>query len=310
MFIIPHFNNIIALMYRVLLYYKYVKIDDPEAFAEGHLDFCNMLGLRGRILISPEGINGTCSGTSHETQKYMETMMSDERFRDMEFKIDEVPAHVFKKMHVRVKKELVTFRLENDLDPNEISGKHLKPKEWFDKMHEDNVIILDGRTDYEFDLGHFRNAIRPPLNSFRGFPEWVRSEFIKHKDKKIMTYCTGGVRCEKLSGFLLQEGFKEVYQLEGGIIKYSKDPDIKGELFDGKCYVFDERISVPVNSAEEYKPMGKCHHCGKATDRYVNCANLDCHRQHFECEDCEEKYARSCSAECMNAPRHEILANG
>ena len=294
-------------MYRVLIYYKYVKIDNPEGFAEGHLDFCNMLGLRGRILISPEGINGTCSGTFDQTQKYMDSMKSDGRFAYMLFKADETKGHVFRKMHVRVKDELVTFRLDEELDPNIISGRHLSPKEWYEMMNDDNVIILDGRTGYEFDLGHFRNAIRPPLKSFREFPDWVKNELSKYKNKKIMTYCTGGVRCKKLSGYLMKNGFKEVYQLDGGIINYSKDPDVKGKMFDGKCYVFDERISVPVNFAEEYKPIAKCHHCGKATDRYVNCANLDCHKQHFECEECEEKWARSCSTECMNAKRHEIL---
>jgi UPF0176 protein len=132
-----------------------------------------MLGLRGRILISPEGINGTCSGTYEETRKYIDSMKSDPRFIDMHFKADEVEGHVFKKMHVRVKKELVTFRLDEDVDPNKTSGKHLSPKQWYEMMNDDDVFILDGRTDYEFDLGHFRNAIRPPLKSFREFPEWV-----------------------------------------------------------------------------------------------------------------------------------------
>ena len=176
-------------------------------------------------------------------------------------------------------------------------------------MKEEDVIILDGRTDYEFDLGHFRNAVRPPVKSFREFPGWIKNNFKEKKDKKVLTYCTGGVRCEKLSGLLLREGFKEVYQLQGGIVNYSNDPDVKGKLFDGKCYVFDQRISISVNFAEEYKLTGKCHHCWKPTDRYVNCANLDCHKQHFECESCEEKWARSCSKECMQAPRHELLAN-
>jgi UPF0176 protein len=296
-------------MYQVILYYKYVKIENPEDAALRHLEYCKSLGLRGRILVSPEGINGTCSGTIESTSRYMKDMHTDPHFRNMEFKVDEVPGHVFRKMHVRVKKELVTFRLEKDLDPNVISGVHLKPKEWLAKMQEDDVIILDGRTDYEFDLGHFKNAMRPPVASFREFPKWVEREFIQNKDKKVLTYCTGGVRCEKLSGYLLDIGFKQVYQLDGGIIKYSKDPDVKGSLFEGKCYVFDERISVPVNFAEPYTVTGKCHHCGTPTDHYVNCANLDCHKQHFECSECEKKWARSCSQACMNAPRHEILAN-
>jgi UPF0176 protein len=296
-------------MYRVLLYYKYIKIDNPEFLAEEHLEYCKNLGLRGRILISPEGINGTCSGTYSQTEKYMKHMKNNPRFNDLWFKIDEAEHHVFKRMHVRYKKELVTLRLGEDIDPTIISGKHLSPKQWYEKMNEDDVIILDGRTDYEYDLGHFRNAIRPSVKSFREFPDWVKDELSKYKDKQIMTYCTGGVRCEKLSGYLLKQGFKEVYQLSGGIINYSKDPEIKGKLFDGKCYVFDERISIPVNFADVYKVTGKCLHCGTPTDRYVNCANLDCHKQHFECEACEEKWSRSCSEDCMQAPRHELLAN-
>ncbi len=296
-------------MYRVLLYYKYIKIESPEFFADEHLGYCRDMGLKGRILISPEGINGTCSGSFSQTEKYMEHMRLDPRFNNLWFKIDEVDGHVFKKMHVRYKQELVTFRLSQDIDPNVLSGKHLEPQEWLEKMQEDDVIILDGRTDYEFDLGHFKNAIRPPVRSFKEFPEWVEKDFIRFKDKKVLTYCTGGVRCEKLSGYLLQQGFKDVYQLNGGIVNYSHDPKVKGKLFEGKCYVFDERISVPVNFTDENKVTGICLHCGIPTDRYVNCANLDCHKQHFECEECEEKWARSCSEECMNAPRHELLLN-
>lgn len=296
-------------MYRVLLYYKYVTIQNPEEFAQNHLEYCRNLGLKGRILVAPEGINGTCSGTYENTEQYIKYMNGDPLFGDMDFKIDEVPGHVFNKMHVRFKKELVTLRIEDEINPNETSGKHLSPKQWYEKMTEEDVIILDGRTDYEFDLGHFKNAIRPPVKSFREFPGWIKNNFKKYKDKKVLTYCTGGVRCEKLSGLLLREGFKEVYQLQGGIVNYSKDPEVKGKLFDGRCYVFDSRISIPINFAGEYKVTGKCYHCGKPTDRYVNCANLDCHKQHFECSECEEKWARSCSEECMQAPRHELLAN-
>ena len=296
-------------MYKVLLYYKYIRINNPEFFAEEHLEYCKNLGLKGRILISPEGINGTCSGTRSQTEKYIEHMRRCPEFEDLWFKADEVKSHVFKKMHVRYKRELVTFRFKEDLDPNMLSGRHLEPAEWLEKMQDEDVIILDGRTGYEFDLGHFKNALRPPLKSFREFPDWVEKEFKKYKNKKILTYCTGGVRCEKLSGYLLREGFKEVYQLNGGIVNYSKDPGIKGKLFEGKCYVFDERISVPVNFTGEYTVTGKCLHCGEPADRYVNCANLDCHKQHFECEACEQKWARSCSPGCMQAQRHEILAN-
>ena len=294
-------------MYRVLLYYKYTKIEIPEIYALEHLDYCRNLGVLGRILIAGEGINGTISGTYEQTDEYIKHMQSDPRFTDMEFKIDEVNGHVFKKLFVRCKNEIVTFRLDKEIDPNKISGKHMKPKEYYEAMNQGDTIILDVRTDYEFDLGHFYNAIRPPVKSFREFPEWVKNDFSKFKDSKVLTYCTGGVRCEKFTGFLISEGFKDVNQLHGGIINYSKDPETRGKAFEGKCYVFDERISVPVNFADEYNIVSKCLHCGKPTDRYVNCANLDCHKQHFECEECEKKWKRSCSVECMNAKRHEII---
>ncbi|MCX7878918.1 MAG: rhodanese-related sulfurtransferase [Ignavibacteria bacterium] len=296
-------------MYRVLLFYKYVNIENPQFFAEEHLAYCQQLGLKGRIIISDEGINGTCSGSYRRTERYIMHMKSDKRFADMKFKTDEVKSHVFKKMHVRYKKELVTFRCKETINPNEISGKHLSPEQWLEMITRDDVVILDGRTDYEYDLGHFRNAVRPSVKSFREFPDWIEKEFMNNREKKILTYCTGGVRCEKLSGYLLKKGFREVYQLDGGIINYSKDPLTRGKFFEGKCYVFDERISIPVNFAEEHSVTGKCHHCGTSTDRYVNCANLDCHKQHFECEECEKKWLRSCSEDCMKAERHEILSS-
>lgn len=283
--------------YRILLYYKFVPIEDPVAFAAEHLKFCKELGLKGRILVAEEGINGTVSGTVEQTQAYMDAMHRDPRFADMWFKTDESDKHAFKKIFVRPRKEIVTFRLDEDIDPNELSGKRLSPKEFYEKMQEDDVIILDGRNDYEYEIGHFRGAIRPDVKASREFPEWIRNNLSDNKDKTVLTYCTGGIRCEKLSGILLKEGFKDVYQLEGGIVTYAKDPEVKGKLFDGKCYVFDERISVPINQEEDVI-VAKCHHCGKPEDRYVNCANPWCNLQHVCCPECEEKHKRSCSKEC------------
>lgn len=292
-------------MYQVLLYYKYVNLENSEFFAEEHLEYCKNLGLLGRILVAPEGINGTCSGRIWQTERYIEHLRKDKRFEDIEFKIDDVDEIPFKKMFVRHKKELVTFRFENNIDPNVITGKHLEPKEFLEMMENDDVVILDGRTNYEYDLGHFRNAIRPEVESFREFPEWIRKNLERYKDKKILTYCTGGIRCEKLSGFMMQEGFKNIYQLHGGIVNYAKDKDTKGRLFDGKCYVFDERISVPVNSTEEDVIISKCVHCGQPCDRYINCIADCCHIQHFQCEECEKEWKGLCSEEC----RKKILFN-
>lgn len=289
--------------YRVLLYYKYVHIENYEEFAAEHLKFCKDLGLKGRILVAEEGINGTVSGTVEQTNHYIKTMHSDPRFADMEFKIDEHDGHAFKKMFVRPRKEIVSLRLENDINPNEKTGKYLSPKEFYELMQQDDVIILDARNDYEYEIGHFRGAINPKVDAFRELPEWVKENLAEHKDKKILAYCTGGIRCEKFTGFLIEEGFKDVNQLHGGIIMYGKDEEVQGELFDGKCYVFDERISVRVNQKEDII-VSNCYHCGKKEDRYVNCANPECNLQHVCCEECEVKHHRSCSEECREHPRN------
>ncbi|MBL7996948.1 rhodanese-related sulfurtransferase [bacterium] len=294
--------------YRILLYYKFVKIENPDGFAKEHLDFCCSLELLGRIIIAPEGINGTLSGTKQQTDAYIAMMRLDHRFRDMEFKIDESEHHVFRKLSVKARKEIVTFGLDT-IDPNDLTGKYIEPKEFYRAMQEPDAIIIDARNDYEYDMGHFQKAIRPNVEAFKEFPEWVRKNLSEIKDKKILTYCTGGIRCEKFSAFLIQEGYKEVYQLHGGIINYSKDPEVKGRLFDGKCYVFDERIAVRTNFTEEETIISKCHYCRVTTDRFVNCAHLDCHVRFFLCRSCEKTHRRSCSKACEDAAHHEYSEN-
>ncbi len=284
--------------YLVLIYYKYVRIEEPEAYASEHFTFCKSLGARGRIIISHEGINGTLSARAEEADQYMRSMNDDPRFTGMVFKIDKVNDHVFRKLFVRAKPELVTFRVDRELDPNQLTGKKLTPTEFFETASQEDVLIIDARSDYEYDLGHFRGAIRPNVRTFREFPDWVRDNLSDFKDKKILTYCTGGIRCEKFTGFLLHEGFQDVAQLEGGILTYAKDPEIRGRMFDGKCYVFDERISVPVNQVEE-EVVSKCLHCGTPSDRYINCTWDDCHVQHFSCPECSILMNGACSVQCM-----------
>ncbi|MBB3127197.1 UPF0176 protein [Paenibacillus rhizosphaerae] len=286
--------------YRILLYYKFVNIPDPEQFTAEHLQYCKDLGVKGRILIASEGINGTLSGTVEQTEKYMNDLKANPLFSDIVFKIDESEGHAFKKIFVRHKKELVTFRYEEPLDPNVIGGKRLTPEEFHELLQQDDVIVLDGRNNYEYEIGHFRGAIRPDVESFREFPEWIRNNMSEFKDKKILTYCTGGIRCEKLTGFMIKEGFQDVAQLEGGIVTYGKDPKVQGHLWDGKCYVFDERIAVPINRTDEDVVIAKCIHCGKTHDRYINCANPTCNKQHVCCEECEEIHQSFCSDECRD----------
>ncbi|MEH7385449.1 rhodanese-related sulfurtransferase [Bacillus sp. JJ1521] len=295
------------LDYQVLLYYKYIEIDDPQTYRDEQFDFCSNLGLKGRILVATEGINGTVSGTVEQTEKYMEFMRSDSRFSDMVFKIEKSDVHAFKKLKVRVKPEIVNLSLDDDLNPNQITGKHLSPKEFLETMQQEDVIILDARNTYEYDLGHFKGAIRPDIETFRELPKWVEENLSEHKDKKILTYCTGGIRCEKFSGFLVKEGFKDVSQLEGGIITYGYDPEVKGAGWDGKCYVFDERISVPVNRTGEETIVGKCYHCGNPEERYVKCGNPECNKHLLLCEDCEHEHHRSCSQECKDHPHNRYV---
>jgi UPF0176 protein len=290
--------------YRVLLFYKYVHIDNPEQFSEDHLQYCKELGVKGRILVAEEGINGTISGTVEQTDEYMTALRNDPRFTDIDFKIDEADGHAFKKIFVRHRKEIVSLHLDEDIDPNELTGDHLSPKAFYEYLQRDDVVIVDARNDYEYQIGHFRHAIKPDIEAFRELPEWIRANLSEHKDKKILTYCTGGIRCEKFSGLLKREGFEDVAQLQGGIVSYGKDPEVKGRLWDGKCYVFDERIAVPINQTEEDVVIGECYHCGETEDRLVNCANPECNLQHICCEKCEEKYKRSCSKECREHERN------
>lgn len=284
--------------HQVLLYYNYVHIEDPEAFAEEHLAFCKGLQLKGRILVAEEGINGTVSGPIEQTNMYMEIMNKDPLFTDMVFKVDPHDGHAFKKMHVRAREELVTLRLEDDVDPLDITGDYLEPKEFLEAMKDENTIVLDARNDYEYDVGHFRGAIRPDIHTFRELPDWVEENKELLEGKKILTYCTGGIRCEKFSGWLVNEGFDDVAQLHGGIVTYGKDPEVQGEHWDGQCYVFDERLVVPINQKEEHTVVGKDYFDGQPCERYVNCGKPECNRQILCSEENEHKYLRGCSHEC------------
>lgn len=283
--------------YRILLYYKFITIENPEEFKNDHLALCKELNLKGRILISHEGINGTCSGTVEDTEKYMETLKSYPGFSDTVFKIDESENHAFNKLHVK-HKSILTLLPEDEVNPNNIVGTYLNPKEFYEMLQRDDIIIVDGRNDYEYDIGHFRGAIKPDVQNFKQFPEWIDKILGDKKDKKILSYCTGGIRCEKLTGVFLNKGFNEVYHLDGGIVTYGKDEEVKGKLWDGKCYVFDNRISVQVNRAEEDIVISKCSICGVPSDRYINCRNDDCHDQFICCESCEETHSGFCSTDC------------
>jgi UPF0176 protein len=287
--------------FRVLLYYRYVRIEDPEAYAQEQRQLCERLKLRGRILIGEEGINGTVSGTVASTAQYREAMAADVRTRDMPFKIDAWDRHVFPKLSVKVRDEIVSLGLskDRDVDPNELTGRRLPPVEFYRAMQDENAIVIDGRNNYESALGRFAGAVCPEVDNFRDFPGWIEENREMLKGRKILTYCTGGIRCEKLSALLLREGFEDVSQLEGGIVEYGYDAEVRGRDFEGECYVFDQRIGVPVNRTDTAKVVSCCERCGEPSVRYQNCGFAPCNRQFFLCERCEEKDGdRYCSAGC------------
>ena len=293
--------------FRVLLYYHYVDIKDPELLKDEHLEICKSFDLKGRIIVSHEGINGTVSGLTEDTNRYIEYMNNHPLFKGMPFKIDEEDKHVFEKMHVRVKPELVHLRLEDDVNPLEVTGQYLQPKEFYEAMQDENTVVIDARNDYEYDLGHFRGAIRPDITVFRDLPDWIDENREQFEGKKILTYCTGGVRCEKFSGFLKNKGYDDVAQLHGGIVTYGYDPEVQGALWDGQCYVFDQRISVPINRTE-HVVVGKDFFTQEPCERYVNCANPECNIQLLMSEATEAKYLRACSDECRRSTRNRYVS--
>lgn len=285
--------------YEVLLYYKYVRLDDPESYAASHRSLCEELGLRGRILIAQEGLNGTVSGTKESCAKYRAALDEDPLTSGIAWKIDEEAGHVFPKLVIKVREEVVTLELgEEDFHPADLTATHLKPAEWREAMKEENVVLLDARNDYEWEIGRFEGAILPDVPSFRDLPKWVRDHRAELEGKKILTYCTGGIRCEKFSGFLLKEGFEEVYQLEGGIVTYGKDEEVKGEGYEGECYVFDQRLSVPVNRTRGARVVSQCRYCREPSIRYRNCSWMPCNAQFLLCEDCEKSMGRYCETRC------------
>lgn len=283
--------------YQILLYYCYTHIASPDEYREEHHLKCLDLGLLGRIIIAEEGINGTVSGTVESCCAYMEYVKSDRRFTSLDFKIESHDGHAFQKLYVRVKPEIVHSSLRH-LNPATRTGIHLSPKQFKELKDQEDVVVLDVRSNYEHQVGRFKNAVTIDMENFRDFPEKMKE--LEHlKNKKVLTYCTGGIKCEKASAYLLEQGFKDVYQLHGGIIKYGLEEG--GEDFEGKCYVFDGRVVADINKVNPVI-ISTCYVCGTLSDRMVNCANPVCNRHEPMCEACGEKMEGACSEECKEHP--------
>ena len=285
--------------YQIILFYKYVRIEDPEQVKIWHEEICTRLGLMGRCIIAPEGINATFEGTKENIKLYIKELEQDVRFHNIHFKYSVGTDHAFPKLSIKTRKEIVSLNLGTcGIDPNQITGIHLKPEElhnWIKTGRE--FYIVDMRNVYEHKVGHFENSILPPIENFRDLPKVV--EQIKHlKNKTVLTVCTGGVRCEKASGFLITQGFTDVYQLEGGIVSYmEKYPN---EDFKGKLYVFDGRVVQGFFTDDpKHEIVGKCDICTEQSENYVNCANPVCHRHFIACDKCTDGGSIYCKGGCV-----------
>ncbi|MEX0681045.1 MAG: rhodanese-related sulfurtransferase [Balneolales bacterium] len=288
-----------TLPYRVILYYNFSPIPSPERWTVDHKKLCQDLDLKGRVYISEEGINGTLAGTCDQIEVYKKELRKCNGFDDTEFKEDGCDRIPFAKLIVKARPEIVSLRADESLDPKNNGGKHLQPHEWREVLEsEDDCVIIDVRNNYESRIGHFKGALLPDVENFYDFPKWLEKADID-KNKKVLMYCTGGIRCEKFSNLMIKKGYRDVNQLHGGILNYAQKEN--GCHFRGKCFVFDDRMVVPVN-AEAEQPISHCEITGHPCDMYINCANLECNRLFICSLQGAEMMEGCCSESCRRHP--------
>ena len=237
--------------------YRFVDLDDRDDLREPFLKRCEDLNLKGTILLSPNGINFSLSGSQESIDGYLEFLESDERFIGIPLKVTYNDYQPFRRMLVRLKKEIISLGMD-DIRPSKFTGPNIKPEQFQEMLDkEEEVIVLDTRNDYEVRVGTFKNAIDLNIPSFRDFPEAVSKLPEEYKKKPIVMFCTGGIRCEKASAVMLKSGFENVKQLEGGVLNYFKDTD--ASHWDGDCFVFDDRVAVDKGLNETDYVM--CYSC-------------------------------------------------
>ncbi len=246
--------------FKVVALYKFVSLPDFAALRQPLLDLCAEHGIRGSLLLAPEGINGTVAGSSEAIDRLLQWFENDGRFMPLEFKVSYADNIPFLRMKVKLKKEIVTMGVPW-VDPNSAVGTYVEARDWNALLDDPDVVLVDTRNDYEYRVGSFRDAIDPKTSSFRQFPEWVAQNLDPVRHKKVAMFCTGGIRCEKASSYLLQQGFNEVFHLKGGILKYLEEVPREESLWQGDCFVFDDRVTVTHGLMRgQYV---SCHACGQ-----------------------------------------------
>jgi len=293
---------IIGAMQKIILFYKFAPLPDPEAVRLWQRTLCEGLNLRGRILLSKHGINGTLGGDIDDVKAYVKATKQYPAFKGTVFKWSEGSREHFPKLSIKVRDELVALGAADELEVDEHGvvggGEHLKPEEVHKLVAErgDDVIFFDGRNAYEAAVGKFKKAIVPDTHTSKDFKKELEDpKYNDIKDKPVITYCTGGIRCEVISSMMKKRGFKEVYQIDGGIVKYGEKYGDDG-LWEGSLYVFDDRMNV--RFSETSKDIGECVHCQAKTSNYENCAVKSCNRLVLICQDCLPAQ-QTCSAACQ-----------
>lgn len=282
-------------MGKVILFYLYTPIAYPKQIQKWQQRLCVSLGLTGRVLIAHEGINATLGGTEEALEQYKIELLAHELFGAVDVKESAGSAAAFPRLAVLVKKEIVHLGIDPDQLKPGAGGRHLSPQEAHALMEQapENLVILDARNNYESRIGLFEGAITPDIKNFRDFPEYIDKNLEQFRDKQVLMYCTGGVRCERASTYLKEKGIaQDVMQITGGIHRYAEE--YPQGFFKGKNYVFDNRIALPVTD----DIIGRCATCDVPYDTYSNCVSTSCNEQIILCPSCLEASAMTCSEHC------------
>ncbi len=289
------------MTYAVLAFYHLQPIEQPLAEIARWKDYLSLIEARGRIYINEEGINAQMSVSVENLGKFESWLRAQDEYREIEVKVHHWHEHAFEKLIIKHRKQLVAFDTPIDFSKR---GYSMSPEEWKQAIDEQdpNTVILDVRNQYEYDVGHFEGALAPECDNFRGYHTFA-DKFVQGHDPKntrVLMYCTGGIRCELFSSYLIEKGFQNVNQLHGGVIQYGLD--VGSEHWKGKLFVFDDRMAIPI-SQDNQTCISHCKHCSKASDDVYNCANTDCNNMFFACPDCVQTLHGCCCHSCTQSSR-------
>ena len=245
-------------MLTICALYKFTRLDDFEEIQDPLKLFLDSLNIRGTLLLAREGVNGTIAGDNDSIMKSLDYLQKDKRLVGLEYKFSYSEKPPFKRLKVKLKKEIVTLGVSN-IDPTFSSGTYVKAADWNELINDPDVVLIDTRNNYEFEIGSFKGSINPNTETFRQFPAYTKNNLEKYRDKKIAMFCTGGIRCEKSTAYLKSKGFENVFHLQGGILKYLEEVKEDDSLWEGECFVFDDRVAVKHNL--ELGKYDQCHAC-------------------------------------------------